>query len=79
MSKVYLVNEEVLQQVLWFLENENPLSCCNEIKTIRTILSKGPLEPVAWQHPLDIGRFWTGSLKQENDEQVPLYAIPKEE
>lgn len=37
--------------------------------------ARGPMpEPVAWQHPLDIGRFNTANVKQLSAEWVGLYS-----
>ena len=72
---VYLVSEEVLRQVLdrvLLAETDYRESAEEAIETLRTILAKGPLEPVAWKDT-NYGNLHHQSFDPEND--IPLYAL----
>ncbi len=73
--KHYLVSEDTLRQVLDALTSQGALDNwakqSDSIEALRAIMSKGPVEPVAW-------KGLTGILN-ECGQGTPLYAIPKEE
>jgi hypothetical protein len=76
----YIVSEEVLRQVLETLEVWSDASVSKRgqasIQTLRSVLTKGPVEPVAWKD-MNYGNLHHQSFDILND--IPLYAIPEEQ
>lgn len=85
MTNVYLVSEEVLRQVLEALDAGayiKPNTFIHE--QLRTILAKGPLEPVAWEYRTycpesdqvteRLTHDFDGTVKHDQF-PIPLYAL----
>ena len=44
---------------------------------LRTAIEEAEkVEPVAWIHPLDLGRFGSVTFNRDSFEQIPLYTHP---
>jgi hypothetical protein len=79
----YLVDEEVLRQVLYALQPVNPNNRLEMIETLRTILASPPAEPVAWIHnqrqdsdviTAKVKHVWGGvAVGKEAQYTIPLY------
>lgn len=77
MTNHYIVSEEVLQMCLYRLEDVFGKNTADvpTINELRTLLAKGPVEPVAWF----CGDESTLSFAaMRGCDSVPLYAIPKD-
>lgn len=73
MNDQRMVDVGLLEEVVAFCEfwkQERGLSLRDKVKAI----IDGPgVDPVAWIHPMDVGRFPSVQFERLNDEMLPLY------